>query len=383
MFTWSRPVLVLLCGLLLLTISIAVLNTLVPLWLTHDALPTWQVGVVSSSYYCGNLVGTLIAGWVIKRYGFNRSYYFASLLFALAIVALGLGTGFGLWALWRFIAGIGCALIWVVVESALMCNGTLHNRGRMLAAYMIVYYLGTVIGQLLVSKVSTELMHVLPWVSGVVLAAILPLIFCRVTAGRGEEQLPAGRMWPMLRRRSARLGINGCVISGILLGSLYGLMPLYLSHQGISDATVGYWMALLVSAGIIGQWPVGRLADRFGRLLVLRVQVFVVILGALAMLGNAAMAPALFLLGCAGFTLYPVAMSWACETVANHELVAMNQALLLSYTVGSLVGPAMTSMLMQNYSDRLLFVMIAAVALVYLVMLLRKTDRHATPIAHA
>ncbi|MCK8316052.1 MFS transporter, partial [Erwinia amylovora] len=92
--------------------------------------------------------------------------------------------------------------------------------------------------QLLVSKVSTELMHVLPWVSGVVLAAILPMIFCRVTAGRGEEQLPAGRMWPMLRRRSARLGINGCVISGILLGSLYGLMPLYLSHQGISDATV-------------------------------------------------------------------------------------------------------------------------------------------------
>ncbi|CCP02739.1 Putativefamily MFS transporter [Erwinia amylovora Ea644] len=383
MFTWSRPVLVLLCGLLLLTISIAVLNTLVPLWLTHDALPTWQVGIVSSSYYCGNLLGTLMAGWVIKRYGFNRSYYFASLLFALAIVALGLGTGFGLWALWRFIAGIGCALIWVVVESALMCNGTLHNRGRMLAAYMIVYYLGTVIGQLLVSKVSTELMHVLPWVSGVVLAAILPLIFCRVTAGRGEEQLPAGRMWPMLRRRSARLGINGCVISGILLGSLYGLMPLYLSHQGISDATVGYWMALLVSAGIIGQWPVGRLADRFGRLLVLRVQVFVVILGALAMLGNAAMAPALFLLGCAGFTLYPVAMSWACETVANHELVAMNQALLLSYTVGSLVGPAMTSILMQNYSDRLLFVMIAAVALVYLVMLLRKTDRHVTPIAHA
>ena len=65
MSTWSRPVLVLLCGLLLLTVSIAVLNTLVPLWLTHDALPTWQVGMVSSSYYCGNLLGTLIAGWVI------------------------------------------------------------------------------------------------------------------------------------------------------------------------------------------------------------------------------------------------------------------------------------------------------------------------------
>jgi UMF2 family putative MFS family transporter len=43
----------------------------------------------------------------------------------------------------------------------------------------------------------------------------------------------------------------------------------------------------------------------------------------------------------------------------------------------------MTAMLMQNYSDRLLFVMIAAVALVYLVMLLRKADHQATPVAHA
>ncbi|WP_158783118.1 MFS transporter [Pantoea sp. BAV 3049] len=383
MSTWSRPVIVLLCGLLLLTISIAVLNTLVPLWLTHDALPTWQVGVVSSSYYSGNLVGTLLAGRIIKRFGFNRSYYIASIIFALATAALGFESGFWAWSAWRFIAGIGCALIWVVVESALLCSGTVRNRGQLLAAYMIFYYLGTVAGQLLVSKVSTELLHVLPWVTGIVVAAILPLVFTKVTAKGDDEDASPGRMWPMLRRRSARLGINGCIISGILLGSLYGLMPLYLSHQGMSDSTVGYWMALLVSSGIIGQWPVGRLADRYGRLLVLRVQVFVVILGALAMLSNTAMAPALFVLGGAGFTLYPVAMSWACEKVAHHELVAMNQALLLSYTLGSLLGPAMTSMLMQNYSDRVLFVMIASVALVYLVMLLRKADQHATPIAHA
>ncbi|WP_345831264.1 MFS transporter [Erwinia sp. HDF1-3R] len=383
MSTWSRPVIVLLCGLLLMTIAIAVLNTLVPLWLTHDALPTWQVGVVSSAYYTGNLAGTLIAGIIIKRLGFNRSYYLASVLFAMATAALGLESGFWAWTLWRFVAGIGCALIWVVVESALLCSGTLRNRGQLLAAYMIVYYIGTVVGQLVVSKGGTALLTVLPWVTALVISAMLPLVFTRITAKGDDEEAAPGRMWPMLRRRSARLGINGCIISGILLGSLYGLMPLYLSHQGMSDATVGYWMALLVSAGIVGQWPVGRLADRYGRLLVLRVQVFVVILGALAMMSHAAMAPALFILGCAGFTLYPVAMSWACETVAHHELVAMNQALLLSYTTGSLLGPAMTSVLMQNYSDRVLFVMIAAVALVYLVMLLRKEDKQATPVAHA
>ncbi|ABP60101.1 MULTISPECIES: MFS transporter [Enterobacteriaceae] len=382
MSTYSRPVLLLLCGLLLLTLAIAVLNTLVPLWLAHENLPTWQVGMVSSSYFTGNLLGTLLTGKLIKRFGFNRSYYLASLIFAAGCVGLGLMVGFWSWMTWRFIAGVGCAMIWVVVESALMCSGTSRNRGRLLAAYMMVYYVGTVLGQLMISKLPTDLMSVLPWVTGMVLAAILPLLFTRIV-NQGSEHHEATQVWPMLRLRHARLGVNGCIISGIVLGSLYGLMPLYLNHQGVSDSGIGFWMAVMVSAGIVGQWPIGKLADRYGRLLVLRVQVFVVILGCLAMLGNAAMAPALFILGAAGFTLYPVAMAWACEKVENHQLVAMNQALLLSYTIGSLLGPTFTAMLMQNYSDNLLFIMIASVAFIYLLMLLRKAGEHPTPVAHA
>lgn len=84
----------LLCGLLLLTVSIAVLNTLVPLWLTHAQLPTWQVGVVSSSYFTGNLLGTLVAGKLIKRIGFTRSYHLACLVFAFATVGMVLSLDF-------------------------------------------------------------------------------------------------------------------------------------------------------------------------------------------------------------------------------------------------------------------------------------------------
>ncbi|WP_455427590.1 MFS transporter [Dryocola sp. LX212] len=382
MSTYTRPVMLLLCGLMLLTLAIAVLNTLVPLWLAHEHLPTWQVGMVGSSYFTGNLLGTLVTGWLIKRYGFNRSYHLASLIFAVGCVGLGLMVGFWSWMMWRFVAGVGCAMIWVVVESALMCSGTSRNRGRLLAAYMMVYYVGTVLGQLMVSKMPTDIVSVLPWVTGMILAAILPLLFTRIVNDRSENQ-ESTPVWPMLRLRHARLGVNGCIISGIVLGSLYGLMPLYLNHQGVSDSGIGFWMAVMVSAGIVGQWPVGRLADRYGRLLVLRVQVFVIILGCLAMLTGAAMGPVLFVLGAAGFTLYPVAMAWACEKVEHHQLVAMNQALLLSYTIGSLLGPTLTAMLMQSYSDDLLFVMIAGVAFVYLLMLLRKAGQHPTPVAHA
>lgn len=382
----SRPVMLLLSGLLLLTVCIAVLNTQIPLWLTHDAWSTLQIGLISSAFFTGNLVGTLFAGKLINRLGFNRSYYLATAIFAIATLVLVFSHSFASWAFWRFIAGNGCALIWVVVESALLCSGTLLNRGRLLAAYMIVYYLGTVFGQLFISALPLSITALVPALVTLMLLAMIPLLFVTVSAGEAEEALETPKqpgLINMFFRRQSRLGINGCIISGVVLGSMYGLMPLYLSHRGMSDSNVGYWMALLISAGIIAQWPLGKLADRFGRLIVLRVQVFVVIIASLSMLMNASLPAALFILGSAGFTLYPVAMAWACEKVARVELIPMNQALLLSYTAGSLAGPAMTSLLMETWSDSILFVTIAVVSFVYLVMLLRKRDQQATPIAHA
>ncbi len=118
---------------------------------------------------------------------------------------------------WRFIAGVGCAMIWVVVESALMCSGTSRNRGRLLAAYMMVYYVGTVLGQLMVSKFPTDLMSVLPWVTGMVLAAILPLLFTRIVNQSSEHQ-EATHVWPMLRLRQARPGLTAVLFPGLCWG---------------------------------------------------------------------------------------------------------------------------------------------------------------------
>lgn len=382
MATYTRPILLLLCGLMLLTLVIAVLNTLVPLWLAHEDLATWQVGIVSSAYFSGNLVGAMLTGSLIKRVGFNRSYYLATLLFALGCAGLGVIIGTWSWMVCRFIAGIGCAMIWVIVESALMCSGTTRNRGRLLAAYMMISYVGTVLGQFAISQLSTALTSVLPWATGLVLAAILPLLFTHIISHSAHQQ-ESTSVRLMLRLPGARLGVHGCIISGIILGSLYALMPLYLNHQALSDSEIGFWMAVMISAGVIGQWPMGRLAEKYGRLLVLRGQVFAIIVGSVGMLSHGAMAPALCILGAAGFTLYPVAMAWACEKVTHHQLVAMNQALLLSYTTGSLLGPLLTASLMQNYSDSLLFIVISAVSLVYLMLLLRKTGQHSTPVAHA
>ena len=73
------------------------------------------------------------------------------------------------------------------------------------------------------------------------------------------------------------LGVVGCVISGVVLGTIYCLMPLFLKHQGMNHSSVGYWMALLIAAAILGQWPMGRLADKYGRAFVMKCQSLLVV----------------------------------------------------------------------------------------------------------
>lgn len=215
MSAFSRPVLLLLCGLMLLTDCIALLNTLVPLWLNYQHVSVWQVGVVGSSYFTGNLLGTLLAGRLILSQGFNRGYYLAAVLFALATQGLMFSTDVTSWLVWRFVAGVGCALIWVVVESALLCSGSATHRGQLLAAYMVAYYLGSVVGQIYVGLLPTAVASVVPWMVMLIVFAVLPLLCTRLPRlTQPEHPVHVGKM---LRKRSARLGINGCVISGVIL----------------------------------------------------------------------------------------------------------------------------------------------------------------------
>jgi MFS transporter, DHA1 family, multidrug resistance protein len=71
---------------------------------------------------------------------------------------------------------------------------------------------------------------------------------------------------PSASNRSALFGIVGAVfVSSTGIGSLLPVLPLYLRDRGASYALVGAIVASALVAQAIGQWPAGRLAERFGR----------------------------------------------------------------------------------------------------------------------
>ena len=276
------------------------------------------------------------------------------------------------WSGLRLLTGISCALVWVVVESALLRAGTLQTRGILLASYLVVYYLGTVLGQLLLGWFPSDMSLVVTEVCLLSAAAMVPLMFARLESdSAGALSSVHVEVRTLLKRRSVFLGLVGCVISGVVLGTIYCLMPLFLKHQGMDHSSVGYWMALLIAAAILGQWPMGRLADKYGRAFVMKCQSLLVVAACAGLvLKGGLMAPSLIALGLAGFSLYPVAMAWGCEEASRDELVTMNQLLLLSYSIGTLAGPSLTSFLMQRYSDNWMPMVIALVALSFMPVLM-------------
>lgn len=366
---YASSIVQMLFGLALSTAALAMMNTAVPLWLEGHGVSATCNGLVATLFFGGTMIGTLTAGRMILRFGFNRCYQLACAVCLIATAMLCTMEDWWLWGLWRVFAGISSAWIWVVVESALLRIGSKSTRGVLLAWYMIVYYGGTVLGQLLLTCLPEEETTVIAVACGGAFIALIPFFFLRLPEPRRDKEPPPAKRWgPLLYPRCARLGVFGCLTAGVALGCMYSLMPLYLVHQGVQQSNVGMWTAVLIGAGILGQYPVGKLADRLGREHALRILCGLAVMACVVALaeGHHMMLPAVVLLGASVFTLYPVAMAWGCEQTPREDLVSMNQMMLLMFSVGSMVGPLATGFLMQTYSYEWMLISVGSVVFFYL-----------------
>ncbi len=366
--SYSFPIL--LTSLVFVTISLSALNTQVPLWLVHHNFPVWQIGLIGSSYFIGNLLGTIVANWFINKFNARHTYTATCILFAIATLGLSLSLDFYSWAFWRFLIGIACAVTWVIIESCILVTGTVRTRGKMLAVYMTTYYLGTVFGQALLHYFPDDVLYF-----GLVVLVLmgLAILFILLTHyNLPKRKNSSFNLVPMIFHQKGRSGLIGCVISGMIIGSLYSLLPAYYAHLGYSDNQVANWMILLILSGVLAQVPVSFYADRYGRLRVLFIESVCLVIACMMLFADCLTALAIILLGATSFTIYPLSMAWACSSVKKNEIVPMNQAMLLMNTLGSLIAPAIISLAMNEIGNRYLFISFVIITLYFIALLIKK-----------
>ncbi|WP_132745358.1 MFS transporter [Vibrio crassostreae] len=318
-----------------------------PLMLSEYGLDSNLSSWLASAFYAGLLAGTLLIERAIARIGHKDAFVVALSVFIATILVLPLIPHQAVWLLARFVAGVAVAGIFVIVESWLM-SGDESQRAKRLGVYMCSLYGGSAVGQLGIGYLGIT--GGVPFIAMFTLlfGAIIVLMYGQATAPQIHDAKSLSLKQISKLSHSALIG---CIVSGLTLGSIYGLMPVELAQRNIAHQDIGGLMALVIMGGMAVQPMVTWLSHHIGQVLLMALfsLLGVASIGVLTINHDFyVLGMSLFVLGMATFALYPIAINLGCRNLNPSYLVSVTQVMLLCYSIGSVAGPLVADSFMDS-----------------------------------
>ncbi|RBW52020.1 MFS transporter [Marinobacter sp. F3R11] len=347
----------LLLSIVLLVSGNAFLMTLLGIRLSIESVSPDVIGWVLVCYSVGFVLGTLYVHHIIGRVGHIRAFAVFAAIAAVTALMYPMVISTEFWAFLRVLSGFSIAGVLVVIESWFSSRASNSNRGALFAVYQIVFYLSAAGGQLIVNVGDPA--NFMPYsLAAILLAlALIPLSLTRMEAPAIEQ---VQRISLFTLARESFTGVSGAVICGILIGGFYALGPVYATLMGLDVAKTSTFMASAIVAAMLLAWPLGRLCDRFDRRRVMFWVVFTAALAAVAVsfLGSGGYGLLTLLVGL--FTglsamIYPISVAITNDRMESTRIVGASATLLLSYGVGSVIGPIVMAELINVLGPKGLF----------------------------
>jgi MFS family permease len=362
-----RSVASLLVGAGILILGNALIGIVVPIRLNLEGVATELSGLVMSAYYAGFVAGSFWGKGIIARVGHIRAFAAFAGLLAAATLIFPLWFSPAPWAVLRAIDGFCMAALFATIESWLNLRSSNAARGQILSLYMVTAYFGSGAGQLLVNAWGVKGLELFCLAALLVSISLVPVTLTRVSGPDMGSVRPLG-----LRKLTSAspLGVAGCFGAGVMSGAFYGLGAIFGQDAGLSVFEVSLFMGAMVFGGLVLQWPIGRLSDRFDRRTVLLLMLLASAVVCIAEYGwvstRGDFVPMLVLValfGGAASTVYPIAVAHTFDYVDRDRMVAASSGLLLAWAAGATIGPLLASPVMRFAGDNALFLFLAAVAL--------------------
>ncbi|GGB33047.1 MFS transporter [Oceanisphaera marina] len=323
------------------------------------------IGTIMVCYSVGFVLGSLYGPRIIKRVGHIRAFAVFSAFLASSTLIFPLTDSIVIWSLLRALGGVAVAGCFIVIESWFSAVASNENRATLFFSYQICTYLAATAGQLLIGF--TDPAAFVPFTLGAIVltAALVPLSLSRMEAPTIEHN---ERISVKAIIKDAPVGLLAALCSGMLLSSFYAMAPVYAIQVGLKVDQLSYFMAASVFTFIIFAWPLGRLCDRLDRSKILICINVLVALSALGVvfigsyhLGLLIGFSALYMGMVAA--IYPVAVAITNDRMEAHHIVAASTTLLLSYGLGSALGPLFSSSMMTWFGAQGLYYGCAGIAL--------------------
>ncbi len=373
-----RPIAPVLLGLALFDLAQSLVGPLITLRLGESGVATALIGLVNSCYFIGFLLGSMTCARVIDRVGHIRSFSVFAAVCASTALMHAMAFEPVLWAALRAANGWAMSGLFMVVESWLNDKSVPATRGRIFAAYMMVAWFASAIGPLMLNfeQLGTTRLFVLVGLGVVV--SLLPMALTQVRNPEIGERRHFG-----VRRlvEISPLGVVACAAAGLINSAYYGLVPIFVQSQGLGAAHVSLVISSSLVGGMLVQYPIGTLSDRFGRrpVLVGAVALAALCVAGILMSGGRPF-PLLVALGfcfaAAAAPLYSLGVGQTNDYIERRDFVAASGGLLFAWAFGASLGPVAAAFAMGQFGPSMLFVyllvMLGVVALFALYRIRRR-----------
>jgi MFS family permease len=336
------------------------------------------VGGNATAAAISTIVMTPLIPFLLSRLPSRAAMASASVFTGLGIAAFPFLPDVYAWWVLRFVTGCAVTLIFVGSETWINQLAKPEGRAGLLAAYATVLSAGFGSGGLMLAALGSQ--GYAPWFAGaaIFLAGAVPILFLR-----GPDLIPpkAGETGLKALIGAARLA-PPAILAGLVFGAMetgvFTLVPVYAERLGFAESMVGFTVAAAALGGIALQIPIGRVADRVGRLTTLRaVAAAGVVLPLLAALAGGeliALLPLVFLFAGLASAFYTLGLALIGERVQPGAIAAANAAFIFAYGIGSLVGPPAMGAAMDGFDPFGLMIAFSILAALYLVFAWREKD---------
>ncbi|HEY4343720.1 MAG TPA: MFS transporter [Parvibaculum sp.] len=314
---------------------------LLALSLERQGVSPFLIGVSSAFPAIGGLLITPIFPWLLRRFN-TKGLLLACVWISVAcLTAYYLIPNVWFWFPIRFINGAVLSVLFIASETTINQLADDKTRGRLMGIYATVLAVGFATGPILLVLVGAEGYAPFGVIAFLVALASVPISL----AGRANSRVTAhgqsrGVMAFLLVAPTATFA---AFTFGALEQGAMSLLPVYGIRVGLTEQTAALVLSAFAAGNILSQIPLGLIADRIDRRLVL---ISCALIGAATIStlplvqGTLFVMPVIFVFGGVVTGLYTVGLTLLGQRFHGGDLAAANAAFIMMYNLGGLAGPA-------------------------------------------
>ena len=366
-------------GIALLQAGVGLQRPLLGLRAEEAGFSTLIASLVMALYYAGFIVGTRFVGHALAKVGHIRTFAGLASTASSIVLLQGLWISPISWGLCRLTFGVCCAALYVVAESWLNDLATNESRGRILSVYTVIAVGATMSGQYAIGLATTRGFTLFAVASVMVSMALVPIALSSRTAP------PVAVPEPFTLRVLHSIvptGLVVCFLSGMSLGIIIGLGPVYGAANGWGAIQIAHFVGAPLFGSVLLQIPIGRLSDRVPRRGVLTAASAAAAAMCFVMLAISGAGlvsiVCLGLMGGMAFPIYSITVAYTNDWLRTEQMTGAAALLVRVHGVGAFVGPLVTAPAMSASLNMYFFVP----AMIFVVMtgyLLYRVFLHEAP----